>query len=716
MVEQAAVNRLVAGSNPARGATFFYKIGMNYDLINLSETDATSLLSELRSRIQNYNQSYYQDNISLVSDAEYDQLLEMVRKIENKYPHLKSPDSPTQSVGYRVIDEFKKIPHKVPMLSLSNAFAEEDLDDFITRIQNFLRISHMPEMACELKIDGVSFNVRYEHGKLVSASSRGDGAIGEDITHNVLTISGLPHQLQNVPEVFEVRGEVYIDKADLAALNIEQEKAKKQIFANPRNAASGSLRQLDANVVANRPLKYFIYGLGEVSHAPVNNQYELLEYFISKGFAVNPYKKLAKSKADILEFYNKTMELRDALPYEIDGVVYKINDFALQERLGFVARSPRFAIAHKFPAIIGSTTLNAITVQVGRTGALTPVAELEPISIGGVIVSRASLHNIHELARKDVRIGDIVFLQRAGDVIPQILGVDLSKRDPLSEKFIFPTNCPSCGEPVFAYEDEAIVRCENGLSCPAQVYERLVHFVSRGALNMDGLGKQQIAFLLEEKLISDPVSIFTFLTYEVEMYLSTRNGWGAKSVQNLKETIATSRKISLSKFIYALGIRHIGESNARLLAEDLVTAHAFLEFLYRVRQGDVETIERLNNLPGIGEKIIEMIREFCLLEHNLELVAKLIDILEIEDCAFAKIESAISGKTVVFTGTLESMSRPEAKEMAEKLGCKVAAAVSKNVDFVVAGSDAGSKLKKAAELGVRVMSEDEWRQLVYLLP
>ena len=685
---------------------------MNYDLINLSETEAQSLLLEIQSKIQNYNQSYYQDNISLVSDSEYDQILSTLHQIEQRFPHLKSHDSPTQTVGYKVIDEFKKILHKVPMLSLSNAFSEEDLDDFITRIQNFLRINHMPEICCELKIDGVSFNVRYEHGKLVSASSRGDGMIGEDITHNVLTIVGLPHELTDVPDIFEVRGEVYIDKADLDALNLQQESEQKQIFANPRNAASGSLRQLDANVVASRPLKYFIYGLGEVSAPVVANQYTLLEYFESKGFAVNKHKILASTQKEILEFYNQTMLLRDELPYEIDGVVHKINDFALQERLGFIARSPRFAIAHKFPAIIGSTKLNGIIVQVGRTGALTPVAELEPISIGGVIVSRASLHNIHEIERKDVRVGDVVFLQRAGDVIPQVIGVDLLKRNVDSQKFIFPTHCPSCFEPVFLYEDEAIVRCENGLTCSAQVYERLVHFVSRGALNMDGLGKQQIAFLLEEELISDPVSIFTFLTDEVELYLSTRNGWGAKSVQNLRETIASSRKVGLAKFIYALGIRHIGESNARLIAEDVVTAEAFLEFLYEIRDGSVETIERLNNLPGIGEKIIEMIREFCGLEHNLELVARLIEMLEIEDCVAAKVESAISGKIAVFTGTLESMSRPEAKEMAEKLGCKVAAAVSKNVDFVVAGSDAGSKLKKAAELGVRVMSEDEWKEIL----
>lgn len=692
---------------------------MDSDLTNLScktlaEDEAKSLLDQLRSKVRIYNQSYYQDNISLVSDAEYDQLLEAIHQIEIKYPNLVSQDSPTQTVGYKVIDEFKKIPHKVPMLSLANAFSEEDLDDFITRVQNFLSISHMPTICCELKIDGVSFSVRYEKGKLINASSRGDGIVGEDITHNVLTIDGLPHHITNVPEIFEVRGEVYINKDDLVSLNIEQEKSKKQIFANPRNAASGSLRQLDANVAASRPLKYFIYGIGEISgkNAEIipDNQSALLDYFASLGLAVNPNRAIANNKSEILAFYNDAMGNRDKFLYEIDGVVYKINDFAYAKRLGFVARSPRFAIAHKFPAIIGSTKLNTITIQVGRTGALTPVAELDPISIGGVIVSRASLHNMDEIARKDVREGDIVFLQRAGDVIPQVLGVDLSKRNIAAEKFQIPTHCPSCGEPVFVYEDEAIIRCENGLTCRAQVYERLVHFISRAALNMDGLGKQQIAFLLEQKLISDPVSIFTFLTEDIEIYLSTQNGWGMKSVVNLKETIANSRQVSLAKFIYSLGIRHIGESNARLLAEEVISAKAFLDFLDEIRNGNLDTIEKLNNIPGIGDKIIEMIREFCFLGHNLELVKKLIEILDIEDCNFNKIESELSGKTIVFTGGLESMSRPEAKEIAEKLGCKVASAVSKNVDIVIAGADAGSKLKKAAELGVKVITEAEWRE------
>jgi DNA ligase (NAD+) len=710
VVEQAAVNRLVAGSNPARGA--ICSSIMTLDISNISEIDAYDLILDLRSKLSLYNKSYYQENISLISDAEYDQLLALCIQIEEKFPHLYSASSPTKTVGYVVQDAFNKITHTVPMLSLSNAFNEDDVEAFLTRVQKFLRINHIPQICCELKIDGISFSVRYEHGKLISAASRGDGATGEDITHNVLTIKNLPHIIKNAPEILEVRGEVYIDKVDLESFNIEQEKSGKQIFANPRNAASGSLRQLDANITALRPLKYFIYGIGEVSASSTHSQDKLLEYFIALGFNVNSHKILVSSKEEIIAFYNKIMQIRDDLPYEIDGVVYKINDFALQTRLGFVARNPRYAIAHKFPAIIGSTKLNDITIQVGRTGALTPVAELEPISIGGVIVSRASLYNKQDLERKDIRVGDTVFLQRAGDVIPQVLGVDLSKRSNDTKKFQFPTTCPSCESPIFIHENEAIIRCENGFVCPDQVYERLVHFVSKGAMNMDGLGKQQIAFLLQTKLISDPVSIFTFLNSETISFLSTQNGWGERSIINLQNTIAKSRQTTLPRFIFALGVRHIGELNARLLAEHSISAAGFLTLLLEIKNNNTETIEGLNNLNGVGDKTIEMIREFCLLEHNISLVKALINLLDIEPYQPHGVDSAIAGKMIVFTGTLEQFSRDEAKTTAEKLGAKVASQVSKNVDFVIVGSDAGSKLKKATELGIPILSEDEWIALV----
>ncbi len=720
MVEQTAVNRLVAGSNPARGAILLgliWYINMSKipedELTNLTENEAKNLLDNLSQKILLYNKSYYQNNISLVSDAEYDQLLIRYAYLEEKFPHLKNADSPTQIVGHKILDSFSKITHAKPMLSLANCFSEEDLSDFIERIQNFLRIDYCLDMCLELKIDGVSFGIRYEYGKLVSAASRGDGFIGEDITENVKTIKGLPHILpHDVPDIFEVRGEIYIAKADLTELNLSQEKIGKQIFANPRNAASGSLRQLDANIAASRPLKYFVYGLGEVSNMPKNNQYDLLQYFADLSFNVNPHRVLANSRAEILDFYKKMMEIRESLPYEIDGVVYKVNDFATCERLGFVARAPRFAIAHKFPAIIGTTKLSSITVQVGRTGAITPVAELEPLSIAGVVVSRASLHNYDEIRRKDIRVGDYVFLQRAGDVIPQVIGVDLTRRDKASTPFIFPAHCPSCNSELFEYEDEAIIRCENGLSCPAQNYERLLHFVSRGAFNIEGLGKMQVAFLLEQKFINDPVCIFTFLTPEIAKELASKEGWGEKSVNNLKENIENIKTIGLSKFIYSLGIRHVGESNAKLIAEECITATGFLKLLKEIHANNISVFERLDNLHGIGSKTIEMIKEFCLLEENITLVDRLINIVAITDYRIEKIDSALAGKTVIFTGGLQTLSRIEAKEMAEKMGCKIASSISKNVDFVIVGLDAGSKLKKAEELGLKILDEAEWLELV----
>jgi DNA ligase (NAD+) len=544
------------------------------------------------------------------------------------------------------------------MLSLANGFTKEDLEDFIERIQNFLKTEDFPVFCLEPKIDGVSFSVRYEKGKLVSAASRGDGIVGEDITENVRTIKNLPHNLHgNHPEILEVRGEVYIEKQDLIELNKAQEKINKQIFANPRNAASGSLRQLDANIVAKRPLKYFIYGVGETSKIPIDNQYDLLKYFANLGFCTNSNIDLGHNLEEILNFYEQMQSKRDDLPYEIDGVVYKVNDFKMADRLGFVARSPRSALAHKFPAIIGSTILRDITIQVGRTGALTPVAELEPIAIGGVIVSRASLHNYDEIRRKDIRVGDTVFLQRAGDVIPQVVGVEISKRPRDSREFLFPKNCPSCNAEVFEYEDEAVIRCENGLKCPAQNYERLVHFVSRSAFNIDGLGKMQIAFLLENQFIKDPYDIFTFMDEELEVDLASGDGWGKKSVENLKISLEKARNIGLAKFIYSLGIRHFGETNAKLIASEVVSAKNFIEMLEKLHNNDPDIIEKLDNLHGIGDKTLEMIREFAALKENITLVEKLAGIINIEDHKIIKIDSQISGKTIIFTGTLESVSR-----------------------------------------------------------
>jgi len=683
------------------------------DLKTLGKKDAKKLLENLYKDLKRYNKSYYVDNVSLISDAEYDKLLELCNLLEEKFPDLRLSDSPTQTVGYKVLDYFEKVTHSKPMLSLANAFSREDVGDFIERIQNFLKREEFLPICMEPKIDGVSFAITYEKGVLKRAASRGDGYIGEDITENVKTIKDLPHRLEgDVPDLLEVRGEVYIEKADLEKLNQDQEKIGKQIFANPRNAASGSLRQLDANIAAKRPLKYFIYGIGDTGFVPKDNQYDLLKFFEILGFKVNPNIQLAKNIEGIFNYYNNLQEKRDSLPYEIDGIVYKVNDFALADRLGFVARSPRSALAHKFPAIIGSTILKDIVVQVGRTGALTPVAELEPVSIGGVVVSRASLHNSDEIKRLDVRIGDKVFLQRAGDVIPKIVSVDIENRTAELPTYSFPSNCPSCNMEVFEYEDEAVIRCENGLSCPAQNYERIIHFVSRNAFNIEGLGKKQIEFLISNHYIENPSDIFTFLTQENIDKLSKSDRWGEKSVSNLIENIEKSKNISLDKFIYALGIRHIGQTNAKILAEEFLNAPSFLEFLNSVHLASSDAIERIHNLHGLGEKASEMVREFGLLQQNIDLVSKLISSLNISDYKTSQIDSKISGKTVIFTGSLESISRAEAKEMAEKLGAKVASAISKNVDIVIAGPGAGSKLKKAHELGLEVIDEALWLELV----
>ena len=654
VVEQTAVNRSVAGSNPARGATLTLRIHMitltEIDLKNIGKKEAKPLLREIYIDLKKYNQNYYQDNISLVTDAEYDQLMELCRLLEEKFPDLREEDSPTQTVGFKVLDHFEKVTHSKPMLSLANGFTKEDVEDFIERIKNFLKTDQFLPICLEPKIDGVSLSLRYENGHLVQAASRGDGYIGEDITENVKTIKDLPHKLEgDVPEILEVRGEVYIEMADLAKLNEAQERIGRQVFSNPRNAASGSLRQLDANIAAKRPLKYFAYGIGESSVLPKDNQYDLLKYFESLGFYVNPHLRLANSPDQIFTFYEEMLEKRNSLPYETDGIVYKVNNFEQAGRLGFVARSPRSALAHKFPAIIGSTILEDITIQVGRTGALTPVAELKPVHIGGVTVSRASLHNYDEIRRLDVRIGDKVFLQRAGDVIPKIVEVDLKSRQENLEKFIFLMTCPSCGSEVFEYEDEAVIRCENGLSCPAQNYERLIHFVSRSAFNIEGLGKKQIEFLLEHKFIQDPSDIFTFLNNDTMSKLASSDRWGERSVTNLVENIEKAKAVTLAKFIYALGIRHIGETNARILAEEFTSPSLFIDLLKELHNGNEEEERRIQNLHGLGISACEMIKEFALLEHNIELVCKLVSLLNISDYKIEKIDSQISGKTVIFT-------------------------------------------------------------------
>ncbi|XVN40786.1 MAG: NAD-dependent DNA ligase LigA [Rickettsia endosymbiont of Argas persicus] len=684
----------------------------NIEKINEEEK---KLLQELADKIAEYNHAYYIEDKPLVSDAEYDQLFNINLKLEQKFPHLILENSPSKKVGAKVENKFAKVTHSTPMLSLSNVFDEKDVKDFLDRIKNFLRLDNFSPIFCEPKIDGLSFAATYKKGTLITAATRGDGYVGEDITTNIKTIKNFPYKINNAPDLLEVRGEIYIEKNDFIILNQEQEQQGKDKFANPRNAAAGSLRQLDPSVTAKRPLKYFVYAVGSAKEEDIaSSQDQLLAKLKEFGFNVNEIGKLANSEEEIFTFYEYLKNNREKLPYEIDGVVYKLNDFALQDRMGFIARSPRFATAHKFPAIIGQTKLLSITVQVGRTGTLTPVAELEPIEIGGVTVSRATLHNYQEIMRKDVRVGDYVFLQRAGDVIPQITGVDLTKREANSEIFYPPLSCPSCNSKLHYDCNDIIIRCDNGLNCPAQNYERICHFVSKDAMNIEGLGKKQVEFLIDKGLISNPLDIF-FLKEKNEASLTkleNMEGWGKKSVENLFNNIEKSKNVSLPRFIYALGIRHIGEQNAKLLAREFGSYDNFITQMELLKENDPEIYQKLNNLDGIGDKMLVDIINFFDIKENIELIKNLKKVLNIEDYKETREQSSLSGKILVFTGSLPTLSRAEAKATAEKLGAQVAASVSSNTDLVIAGIDAGSKLKKAKELGIKIIDESEWLTLI----
>ena len=687
----------------------------NIDLLNVTEREAKQLLKQLASEIALYNKAYYQDDAPLITDAEYDQLFNLNLALEKKFPHLVLPNSPSLQIGSKILEKFAKVEHKQPMLSFSNAFEIDDVEDFISRIKNFLRIDHFEPIFCEPKIDGLSFSAIFEKGILKTAATRGDGYVGEDVTANVRTISDFPHKITNSPDTLEVRGEIFIRKEDFTKLNLSQEAASKQKFANPRNAAAGSLRQLDPKITASRPLKYFIYGIGEVSQKIAYSQNELLNKISKLGFKVNEIGKLAKSASEIFDFYEAMKSKRESIPYEIDGVVYKLNDFKLQERMGFIARSSRFAIAHKFPAMLGSTRLIDITIQVGRTGALTPVAELEPLLIGGVIVARASLHNYQEIIRKDLRIGDYVYLQRAGDVIPQITGVDMLRRDPKSTSFNFPKHCPSCNSILHHDSEDIIIRCDNGLNCSAQSIERISHFVSKEALDIEGLGKKQVQFLIKNGLITNPVDLFSLQEKNNFSLTKLQNmqGFGQKSVDNLFENIEKSKRVPLNKFIYALGINYIGESNAKLLAKEFVSSINFLNAMEKLAKKDQDIYQKLNNLDGVGDKILVDMINFFDIEQNLNTLKQLMDILIIEDYVSDISRSILTDKIIVFTGSLVSLSRAEAKAQAEKFGAKVTSSVSTSTDFVIAGSDAGSKLTKAASLGVKILNENEWLELVH---
>ncbi len=776
-----------------------------------SDDDASAEHTRLAAEIARHDALYFQQDQPEISDAAYDALRRRLLELETAYPQLVTAASPSRRVGAAPMEAFGKIVHDVPMLSLGNAFEDSDVVDFVARVRRFLTLSDSAALAitAEPKIDGLSISIRYEHGKLLHAATRGDGAEGENVTANIRTIRDVPHVLKgkHVPERIDIRGEIYLGHDDFRRLNESQAAAGDKVFANPRNAAAGSLRQLDASITASRPLRFFAYAWGAASTLPADTQSGVIAAYADWGLPTNPLMRICHSTAELLAYYRDIGEKRATLGYDIDGVVYKVDRLDLQQRLGFVSRSPRWAIAHKFPAEQATTQLRDIEIQVGRTGALTPVAKLAPVTVGGVVVSNATLHNADEIARKDIRIGDTVVVQRAGDVIPQVVEVRLDKRPHGAKPYVFPTVCPECGSHAVRETDHAtgetdvVARCSGGLICPAQAKERLKHFVSRLAFDIEGLGGEKIEAFYDEGRIMRLADIFTLAERDARSStkLADREGMGQKSVENLFRAIDARRTIGLDRFLYALGIRHVGETTARDLARAFLSYRAFraaIEAAAKARPG--QHYLRIAGVRGLGEKTAEALiaalgrsaprghdlfgahhatkdfaslvagikgvrsaaatalaeafqspdqflefarkavdempgddyRSFTALNgigevatdaliaffdepHNRDAVADLLAQVEVRDFERpATTASPVTGKTVVFTGTLSSIGRNEAKAQAERLGAKVAGSVSKKTDYVVAGTDAGSKLDKATELGVTVLTEDEWLSLI----
>ena len=688
---------------------------------SLTEKQAKAEHARLAAEIAEHDRRYYQEDKPSISDAAYDHLRQRYDAIEARFPDLRTPESLSQRVGAAPSTRFAKVRHAVPMLSLDNAFAEADVVDFVGRIRRFLRLADDDEIvfSAEPKIDGLSMSLRYEDGELVTGATRGDGNEGEDVTANVKTLHDIPHRLKGrgVPPVCEVRGEVYMTKAAFLELNRKQAEAGKPLYVNPRNTAAGSLRQLDASITALRPLGFFAYGWGEMSEMPAETQSGMIKWFEHCGFKTNPLTKTCRSVEALLKFHREIEAQRAALDYDIDGVVYKVDRLDWQQRLGFVSRSPRWAIAHKFPAEKATTIVKDIEIQVGRTGALTPVAKLEPVTVGGVVVQNATLHNEEEIKRLGVRVGDTVTIQRAGDVIPQVLGVvETRPRGP--KPFAFPKKCPCplktdvVRETIAGGEEGARARCSGELACPYQTIEHLKHFVSRRAFDIDGLGEKQIEFFYEQEWVKEPADIFTLEERNKKIHLEEVEGFGETSVRNLFNAIAARREIPLERFIYALGIRHVGETTAAALARGYGTWDAFHEACLKLAKDDEETKQDMDALDQIGDTVIESLGDYFREKHNRERIERLAAQVRIRDAEKPRTDSAVAGKTVVFTGTLEKMTREEAKASAERLGAKVAGSVSKKTDYVVAGPKAGSKLTDAQKLGVKVLTEDEWAKLI----
>ena len=690
-------------------------------------------LARLAAEIAEHDKLYHQDDAPRISDADYDALRRRNTEIEARFPDLAREDSPTKKVGAAPAGRFAKVRHAKPMLSLDNAFDPEDVDGFFTRVRKFLDLPSdtAVEIVAEPKIDGLSISLRYEKGRFVQGATRGDGVEGEDVTPNLRTIKDIPERLTgDVPDVIDIRGEIYMLREDFLALNEARVKADEPVFANPRNSAAGSLRQIDSSVTASRPLRFFAYTMGEASGPVGKTHWEFLQNLKAWGFQVNPKAKRCASAEEALAFYNAIGAERAALPYDIDGVVYKVNRFDWQDQLGMVSRAPRWAIAHKFPAEQAQTKLNEITIQVGRTGVLTPVANLEPITVGGVVVSRATLHNEDEIARKDIRVGDTVIIQRAGDVIPQVVSVVLEKRPKGSKPYDFPDRCPACGSLAIREEGEVAKRCTGGLICPAQRSERLRHFVSRVAFNIDGLGEERLQLFLDKGVIEGPADIFTLRTRDGKQAapLAEWDGWGPQSALKLFQAIDDRRRVSFERFIYALGIHQVGEATAKLLARRYGTLDAWRAAMITAAQerkanpDESKKPEKIGpefaalcDIAGIGLNMADDIAGFFAEKHNLDALNALEKAgVEVEpvEIVQAPADSPVAGKTVVFTGTLQTRTRQAAEAQAEKLGAKVAGSVSKKTGYVVIGADAGSKADKAKALGVAILTEDEWLKLI----
>ncbi len=704
------------------------------DVATLTKAQAKVELKRLALEIEGHDKHYYQDDAPKISDADYDALRKRANAIEARFPELVTSESPSQKIGAQPSGRFAKVQHAVPMLSLGNAFSDEDVADFVDRIRRFLKLDadEIPAIVAEPKIDGLSLSLRYENGELVRAATRGDGTTGEDVTGNARTIKDIPNTLKGrkIPAACEVRGEIYMLKQDFLILNKKQAEADDTVFANPRNSAAGSLRQKDVSITASRPLKFFAYAWGEMSELPADTQHGMLAWMDKAGFVVNPLTKVCKDIDEVLAFYRKIGEDRASLGYDIDGVVYKIDRLDWQERLGFVSRNPRWAVAHKFAAEQATTVLNGIDIQVGRTGALTPVARLAPVTVGGVVVQNATLHNEDYIKGiggdgeqlregRDIRIGDTVVIQRAGDVIPQVVDVLIGKRPKDAKEFHFPNKCPCplhtdvVREETATGEEGSRARCSGEFACPYQKIEHLKLFVSRRAFDIDGLGEKQLQYFFDQEWVREPADIFTLQKRNSKLKLEEIEGYGETSVRNLFAAIEERRRISLERFIYALGMRHVGETTALALARGYGSWKAFHDAGLKVAKGDEETVAEMDALDQIGDTVIKSVAAYFGESHNRGIVERLVrELDEIIDAEKPKSNSAVSGKTVVFSGSLERMTRDEAKANAERLGAKAASSVSKKTDYLIAGPGAGSKLADAKKHGVTVLTEDEWLELI----